>query len=130
MTSPIKPSVLRTRLHAPRCVALVFAVAVAVVAAAPARAPAGDSEPPSPAGAAASLPTAEIVPDVPANPPVPPNDPAVQARLPGCAVWTDRCVTCERAAGRISCSNIGISCQPQAVECVRSEAADEKKQGE
>jgi len=74
------------------------------------------------------LPTADIVPDAPARPPVPPDDPALQARLPGCAVWTDRCVTCERAAGRISCSNIGIACQPQAVECMRGEPAGEKKQ--
>jgi len=76
-----------------------------------------------------ALPTADIVPDVPAKPAVPPDDPAVQARLPGCAVWTDRCVTCERETGRISCSNIGIACQPQAVECVRSEPPEEKKQG-
>jgi hypothetical protein len=80
------------------------------------------------AGVAQPLPTADIVPDGPARPPVPPDDPAVQARLPGCAVWTDRCVTCERAAGRISCSNIGIACQPQAVECVRAEAAEQKKE--
>lgn len=68
-----------------------------------------------------TLPSADIVPDVPAKPPVPPNDPAVQAQLPGCTVWTDRCVTCQREAGKISCSNIGIACQPQAVECVHSE---------
>jgi hypothetical protein len=81
------------------------------------------------AGPADSLPTADIVPDGPVRPPpAPPDDPAVQARLPGCAVWTDRCVTCERAAGRISCSNIGISCQPQAVECVRGEAAEQKQE--
>jgi hypothetical protein len=74
------------------------------------------------------LPTADIVPDAPTRPPVPPDDPAVQARLPGCAVWTDRCVTCERVAGRIFCSNIGVACQPQAVECVRGDPAEEKKQ--
>jgi hypothetical protein len=76
-----------------------------------------------------ALPTADKAPDAPAKPAVPPDDPAVQARLPGCAVWTDRCVTCQRDAGRISCSNIGIACQPQAVECVRSEPPEEKKQG-
>ena len=80
-----------------------------------------------PGGAAEpALPTADVVPDAPANPPVPPEDPAVQAQLPGCAVWTDRCVTCVREAGRISCSNIGISCQPEAVQCVRSEPAENK----
>jgi hypothetical protein len=72
-----------------------------------------------------TLPSADVVPDRPAS--VPPNDPAVQAHLPGCAVWTDRCVTCQREAGKISCSNIGIACQPQAVECVRPEPAEEKK---
>jgi hypothetical protein len=75
------------------------------------------------------LPSADIVPDAPAKPAVPPDDPAVQAHLPGCAVWTDRCVSCQREAGKISCSNIGIACQPQAVECVRSEPAEEKKHG-
>jgi hypothetical protein len=74
-------------------------------------------------------PSADIVPDAPAKPPVPLNDPAVRPRLPGCAVWTDRCVTCQREAGKISCSNIGIACQPQAVECLRSESAEGKKQG-
>jgi hypothetical protein len=76
-----------------------------------------------------ALPSPDIVPDAPAKPSVPPNDPAVQAHLPGCAMWTDRCVTCERDSGKISCSNIGIACQPQAVECLRSAPAEEKKQG-
>jgi hypothetical protein len=75
------------------------------------------------------LPSADIVPDAPEKPPVPPDDPAVQAHLPGCAVWTDRCVTCQREAGKISCSNIGIACQPQAVECVRAEPKEEEKKG-
>src|SRR5215472_15744743 len=64
-----------------------------------------------------TLPSADIAPDQPTAPPS--NDPAVQARLPGCAVWTDRCVTCQHEAGKISCSNIGIACQPQATECLR-----------
>jgi hypothetical protein len=51
----------------------------------------------------------------------------VQARPPGCAAWTDRCVACQRDAGTITCSNIGIACQPQAVECLRAEPAEEKK---
>jgi hypothetical protein len=76
-----------------------------------------------------TLPSADVVPDVPAKPSVPSNDPAVQAHLPGCAVWTDRCVTCQRDAGKITCSNIGIACQPQAIECVRAEPAEEKKGG-
>jgi hypothetical protein len=76
-----------------------------------------------------TLPSADIVPDAPAKSPVPPNDPAVQARPPGCAEWTDRCVSCQREGGKITCSNIGIACQPQAVECLRAEPAEEKKQG-
>jgi len=74
-----------------------------------------------------TLPSADIVPDAPAKPPVPPNDPAVQAQLPGCEEWTDRCVTCRRDAGKITCSNIGIACQPKAVECVRAERKEEKR---
>jgi hypothetical protein len=58
---------------------------------------------------------------------IPPNDPAVQARIPACAVWTDRCVTCQIADGKVSCSNIGIACQPQAVVCLRPEAGDGKR---
>jgi hypothetical protein len=82
------------------------------------------------ARAAETLPSADIVPNAPASAPVPPNDPAVQAQMPGCAVWTDRCVSCQRDAGKITCSNIGIACQPQAVECVRPEAVEEKPAGE
>jgi hypothetical protein len=87
--------------------------------------------------AAASAPWAQgaeapatVPPTVPAAPPtvpaVPPNDPAVQAQMAGCAVWTDRCVTCQRVAGAVTCSNIGISCQPQALACLRPEPAEAK----
>jgi hypothetical protein len=58
------------------------------------------------------------------------QDPAsasMQAGIPGCAVWTDRCVICQRDGGVIACSNIGTACQPQAMLCVRAEAAEEKK---
>ena len=79
-------------------------------------------------------PPAPAVPDPPNAPPnlgpgVPPNDPAVQARMPGCAVWTDRCVTCQFADGKVDCSNTGIACLPQAVVCLRAEAAEPKKPG-
>jgi hypothetical protein len=119
---PLPPlSVRRARAGASRRLLAAFAFAIAAALTATTAAVRAAEPPP--------LPTADVVPDAPARPPAPPDDPAVQARLPGCAVWTDRCVTCERAAGRISCSNIGIACQPQAVECVRSEPAEEKKQG-
>jgi hypothetical protein len=76
-----------------------------------------------------TLPSADMVPDLPEAPAgraVPSDDPAVQAHLPGCAVWTDRCVVCQREAGKISCSNIGIACLPEAVTCLRQEPAGEK----
>jgi hypothetical protein len=90
---------------------------------------AAETPPPPCADCAAerTLPSADVVPDAPASWPVPPNDPAVQAHMPGCAVWTDRCVTCQRDAGKVTCSNIGIACQPQVLECVRAEPAEEKK---
>jgi hypothetical protein len=63
----------------------------------------------------------------PQAPAIPPNDPAVQARMPGCAVWTDRCVTCRHEDGKVACSNTGIACQPQAVICLRADPTDAKK---
>lgn len=101
---------------------LVFTATAAMVAVAAA----GAAETPCASCAEQTLPSADVVPDLPAG--VPSNDPAVQARPPGCATWTDRCVVCQHDAGKISCSNIGIACQPQAVECVRPEPAEEKKQ--
>jgi hypothetical protein len=108
---------------------LVYPFVVVAVATATVTAGAAQTPPCADCTTERVLPSADIVPDAPAKPPVPPNDPAVQARLPGCTVWTDRCVTCQRDGGKISCSNIGIACQPQAVECLRGESAEEKKQG-
>jgi hypothetical protein len=109
-------SVRRARTGASRRLLAAFAVAVLTAFTGWAAVGAAEAE------------AADIMPDAPAQPPVPPDDPAAQSRLPGCAVWTDRCVTCEHAAGRISCSNIGIACQPQAVECMRSEAVERKQE--
>jgi len=101
-------------------------MALAVVVAA------GAAEAPTPCAdcaAAQTLPSADMVPDLPETPAgrtAPSNDPAVQAHLPGCAVWTDRCVVCQRESGKISCSNIGIACLPETVTCVRPEPAGEK----
>jgi hypothetical protein len=106
----------------------LLVIAVAVIAIVAARA----AEPlPSCANCSAgpTLPSADIVPNAPAKPPVPANDPAVQAQPPGCVEWTDRCVTCRRDVGKTICSNIGIACQAQAVECLRSEPSQEKRQG-
>jgi hypothetical protein len=66
---------------------------------------------------------------VPAVPELPqaPLGASMQSGIAGCAVWTDRCVVCQRDSGIIACSNIGISCQPKAMQCLRAEAADGKK---
>ena len=81
--------------------------------------------------AAAMIVVAAVAADtpVPAAPelPQPPAGASMQSGIPGCAVWTDRCVTCQRAGGVLACSNIGIACQPQALLCLRAEAAEEKK---
>jgi hypothetical protein len=82
--------------------------------------------------AAAMIVVAAVAADAPVVPaapelPQPPAGASMQSGIPGCAVWTDRCVTCQRAGGVIACSNIGIACQPQALLCLRAEAAEEKK---
>jgi hypothetical protein len=42
-----------------------------------------------------------------------------------CLRWTDQCRTCSRgSAGDPVCSNLGISCQPGALQCL------ERKRGE
>jgi hypothetical protein len=120
---PLSWSIRHARI---RCGSLVIAVAVnAIVVARAAELPPAcancSAKPTSPSG--------DIVPNAPAKPPVPANDPAVQAQPPGCAEWTDRCVTCRRDAAKTICSNIGIACQGQAVECLRREPAEEKRQG-
>lgn len=122
MTTPLPPS-LRGVPQPRRVVSVCFAIASVLFTAVATGAAVQAAEP--------ALPTADIVPDLPGKPSLPADDPAVQAHMPGCAVWTDRCVTCEReAAGRVVCSNIGIACQPQRVECVRSETAEEKAPGD
>lgn len=97
-------------------------IAAAHAADAPAAPPCGAD-----CAAGPTLPSADIVPDLPTV--LPPNDPAVQASMPGCAEWSDRCVACKRDAGKVACSNIGIACQPQAVECLRAEPPEQKKDG-
>lgn len=100
-----------------------FAAGV-TAAAAPLAAPGGRIDGPA-------LPAADSVPNLGPGAPAPPSAPehrAAQEGGPGCAAWTDRCVSCERRPeGRVSCSNIGIACQPQAVQCVRGETAQEPK---
>jgi hypothetical protein len=119
---PLSLSIRQARVG---CGSLVIAVAVNAIVVVSAAEP-----PPLCANCSAdpTLPSGDIVPNAPAKPPVPANDPAVQAQPPGCAEWTDRCVTCRRDASKTICSNIGIACQAQAVECLRREPAEEKRQ--
>jgi hypothetical protein len=92
--------------------------------------------------AAAMIVVAAVAADTPVAPPpamlelpAPPELPqapagtgaSTQSGMPGCAVWTDRCVICQRDGGVVACSNIGIACQRQAMLCLRAEAAEEKK---
>jgi hypothetical protein len=120
---PLSLSARRTRTCGGAFVLVAAVMATLVARAAEAPPPCANC------AAEQTLPSADIVPDAPAKSPVPPNSPAVQAQPRGCAEWTDRCVTCQRDAGKITCSNIGVACQPQAVECVRAEPAEEKKRG-
>jgi len=118
---PLSLSARRTRTCGGAFVLVAAVMATLVARAAEAPPPCANC------AAEQTLPSADIVPDAPAKSPVPPNSPAVQAQPRGCAEWTDRCVTCQRDAGKIACSNIGAACQPQAVECMRAEPAEEKK---
>ena len=34
-----------------------------------------------------------------------------------CVAWTDDCRTCQRTGDDVTCSNIGIACQPGAIRC-------------
>jgi hypothetical protein len=44
-----------------------------------------------------------------------------------CVAWTDTCRTCERGDGdAITCSNIGIACQPAAITCSSRKAEPAK----
>jgi hypothetical protein len=87
--------------------------------------------------AAAMIVVAALAADAPvASPPAAPELPqapagaSTQSGIPGCAVWTDRCVVCQRAGGKIACSNIGIACQPQALQCLRAESEEKKPANE
>jgi hypothetical protein len=100
--------------HASMRTAASVAAAVIVVAAVAADAPV------SPPPATLELPAPSELPQAGAGP-------STQSGMPGCAVWTDRCVICQRDGGVIACSNIGIACQPQPMLCLRAEAAQEKK---
>ncbi len=79
--------------------------------------------------AAAMIVVAAVSGDAPVTSPELPEATAgasVQSGIPGCAAWTDRCVTCQREGGAIACSNIGFACQPQALQCVRAEVEEKK----
>jgi hypothetical protein len=84
----------------------------------PAAAPPSTASPPSPAAT-------EL--DGPAPRTTVGTGGSTQSGMAGCAVWTDRCVICQRDSGIVACSNIGIACQPQPLMCLRSEVAPDKK---
>ena len=74
------------------------------------------------------LPSAEIVPEPPASALSRTSAPSLQSGggLSACRAWTDGCVICRRAAGPITCSNIGIACQPQVPRCLEAAPAEAK----
>ena len=44
-----------------------------------------------------------------------------------CLAWTDQCRSCARAAAdEVTCSNIGIACQPAAITCTSRPAEPPK----
>ena len=45
-----------------------------------------------------------------------------------CLAWSDGCVTCLRSeSGGAVCSNIGISCQPKDIHCIRQQEPETAK---
>jgi hypothetical protein len=67
----------------------------------------------------------------PSNAPTNASEVAVQSYgrdAKDCLAWTDGCVSCirQKTGGDYNCSNIGISCQPKAVECTRRAAEPTK----
>jgi hypothetical protein len=44
-----------------------------------------------------------------------------------CTAWTDQCRSCTRGTNdEVSCSNIGIACQPAAIVCTARQPAPAK----
>jgi hypothetical protein len=66
-----------------------------------------------------------------APPPPPADDPSLHAfadRDKTCTAWNDQCRGCTRHAdGEISCSNIGIACQPAAITCTARQTEPPKQ---
>jgi hypothetical protein len=85
------------------CVAILAAMAPAFAADLPLK-------PARPAPAAAS----------PAATSAPSGDGPLAAPAATCQEWTDGCRVCQRPpGGEASCSNVGIACEPKAVQCSR-----------
>jgi hypothetical protein len=75
---------------------------------------------------AADLPVEPVPPAKPSAAPsqaAPPSAPANANPLSpptnACLEWSDGCRTCQRPAGEIICSNVGIACVPKQNQCVR-----------
>ena len=60
----------------------------------------------------------QIAADLPAaGPPTAPSFQGYGSRDTTCLAWTDDCRTCQRAGADLTCSNIGIACQPGKIRC-------------
>jgi hypothetical protein len=63
--------------------------------------------------------------------PPPADDPSLHAfadRDKTCTAWNDQCRGCTRHAdGEVSCSNIGIACQPAAITCTARQTEPAKQ---
>ena len=57
-----------------------------------------------------------------ATPPTP-STPAAFEGEPTCTEWTDGCIVCQRAEGRVAFSTPGIACVPRERQCLRREGA-------
>ena len=70
--------------------------------------------------AGCSIAAAAELPFPPRNAPKDRGNYSMQSGPPNCSSWTDGCVNCTRGARDepATCSNIGIACQPKAIQCL------------
>lgn len=62
--------------------------------------------------------------DTPPKPEQAPAEASIQSyadREKNCMEWNDGCRTCRRDGATVSCSNIGIACQPSPIACTRTD---------
>jgi hypothetical protein len=78
----------------------------------------------------AAAPPAAVELDGPKEPAQPGPGGSIQSGIAGCVLWTDRCTVCQREGSLVTCSNIGVACQPEALICLREVAAPAKNEKE